>query len=326
MKPSASHAFALSLAENAPRRCTSTPYHGRNITTSRTIPLAAAIWSPRPSFEVSTESLLGFAVGFDAGAQPIQAPLDRRSSGARRTPAAPPGRLVRRTGARRGGSRGPSPPRAACRSARSASPWSPPPRRGSCARRPRSSARCARRARRGRAVRWRTHARAPTPRRAAGQTAAARARRSRRAPRAAAVSGVAGHQPDPHLRRISRTRFVQRRRSQLAANSSAPPTQTPSTAAITGTGAASTTRVRRWKPPIVASQAAASASSADWRSSPAEKWSPAPRSTIERTSAPRRRPRSRRRSRSSCRRPRRCGAPGGPRRSPVPCPARRSRR
>ena len=40
---------------------------------------------------------------------------------------------------------------------------------------------------------------------------------------------------------------MQRRRSQLAANSSAPPTQTPSTAAIAGTGAASTTRVRRWK-------------------------------------------------------------------------------
>ena len=40
-----------------------------------------------------------------------------------------------------------------------------------------------------------------------------------------------------------RTRSVHRRRSQLAANSSAPPTHTPSTAAIAGTGAASTTRV-----------------------------------------------------------------------------------
>ena len=43
----------------------------------------------------------------------------------------------------------------------------------------------------------------------------------------------------------SRMRSVQRRMSQLAANSSAPPTHTPSTAAIAGTGEASTTRVIR---------------------------------------------------------------------------------
>ena len=44
-----------------------------------------------------------------------------------------------------------------------------------------------------------------------------------------------------------RARSVARRRSQLAANSSAPPMQTPSMAASTGIGAASVTRVTRWK-------------------------------------------------------------------------------
>ena len=48
---------------------------------------------------------------------------------------------------------------------------------------------------------------------------------------------------------------MHRRRSQLAANSSAPPTHTPSTAATAGTGEASTTRVIRWKPSIVAAHA-----------------------------------------------------------------------
>ena len=81
----------------------------------------------------------------------------------------------------------------------------------------------------------------------------------------------------------SRTRLVHSRRSQLAANSSAPPTHTPSIAAIAGTGAASTTRVRRWKPSIVAAHASRSASIAACRSSPAEKCSPAPRRTMQRT-------------------------------------------
>ena len=52
---------------------------------------------------------------------------------------------------------------------------------------------------------------------------------------------------------------------------------------MAGTGEASTTRVIRWKPSIVAAHAAESASIADWRSSPAEKCSPAPRSTTQRT-------------------------------------------
>ena len=80
-----------------------------------------------------------------------------------------------------------------------------------------------------------------------------------------------------------RARSVPMRRSHEAANSSAPPMQTPSIAAITGTGEASTTRVRRWNSSIVAAKLAASASAASNRSSPAEKSSPAPRATRQRT-------------------------------------------
>ena len=84
-----------------------------------------------------------------------------------------------------------------------------------------------------------------------------------------------------------RTRLLQSRRSQLAANSSAPPTHTPSTTATTGTGAARTTRVIRWKASIVSAHAAVSASIAAWRSSPAEKCPPAPRTATMRTSVSR---------------------------------------
>ena len=82
-----------------------------------------------------------------------------------------------------------------------------------------------------------------------------------------------------------RARSVAMRRSQLAANSSAPPMHTPSIAASTGTGAAMATRVIRWKEAIVARHAASSASSAENRSSPAEKCSPAPRTTTQRTAS-----------------------------------------
>ena len=63
------------------------------------------------------------------------------------------------------------------------------------------------------------------------------------APRPMRTSGVA-----------KRERSVPMRRSQEAANSSAPPMQTPSIAAITGTGQASTTRVRRWNCSMVAAK------------------------------------------------------------------------
>ena len=92
------------------------------------------------------------------------------------------------------------------------------------------------------------------------------------APRPIRTSGVA-----------KRARSVPMRRSQEAANSSAPPMQTPSIAAITGTGEWNTTRVRRWNSSIVAAKLAASAAAASNRSSPAEKFSPAPRTTRQRT-------------------------------------------
>src|SRR4051794_5283726 len=74
------------------------------------------------------------------------------------------------------------------------------------------------------------------------------------------------------------------RRSHEAANSSAPPMQTPSIAAMTGTGDPSTTWVRRWNWPIVAAKASAPSPAASNRSSPAEKSVPAPRTTMQRTS------------------------------------------
>ena len=83
-----------------------------------------------------------------------------------------------------------------------------------------------------------------------------------------------------------RARSVAMRRSQLAANSSAPPMQTPSMAARTGTGAASVARVTRWKardrrrPRLAAWRRCAAK-----RSSPAEKCSPAPRATTQRTAS-----------------------------------------
>ena len=60
--------------------------------------------------------------------------------------------------------------------------------------------------------------------------------------------------------------------------------QTPSMAAITGTSDSSTTWVRRWNSSMVAANDSWSASAASNRSSPAEKSSPAPRTTMQRTS------------------------------------------
>ena len=71
--------------------------------------------------------------------------------------------------------------------------------------------------------------------------------------------------PIPTSGVAKRARSVPIRRSQLAANSSAPPMQTPSIAASTGTGAANVTRVRRWKAAIVAAQSPALAASCDLR-------------------------------------------------------------
>jgi hypothetical protein len=80
-----------------------------------------------------------------------------------------------------------------------------------------------------------------------------------------------------------RARSVAMRRSQLAANSRAPPMQTPSMAASTGTGAARVTLVTRWKARTVAAHDSGVASMAENRSSPAEKCSPAPRAMTQRT-------------------------------------------
>ena len=60
--------------------------------------------------------------------------------------------------------------------------------------------------------------------------------------------------------------------------------QTPSIAAMTGTSDSSTTWVRRWNSSMVAANDSWSASAASNRSSPAEKSSPAPRTTMQRTS------------------------------------------
>ena len=250
---------------------------------SRAIPLAAAIWSPRQSFDVSMR--VGFAT---RGLKPCSAvakrtdvpAAPRRSANARsaalassssnsRTPwwvsrsiASPEQRaealVEHRLGGRHGGAR-------------------------ACART--TSVQCSMRASSasgGDQFGGEPMPARPGRRRAARRRAAARARRSRRAPPgSSSVPALLATRPMPTSGVISSTRSVQRRRSQLAANSSAPPTHTPSTAAIAGTGAASTTRVSRWKPSIVAAQAAESASiAAECRSSPAEKWSPAPRSTI----------------------------------------------
>ena len=80
-----------------------------------------------------------------------------------------------------------------------------------------------------------------------------------------------------------RARSVAMRRSQLAANSSAPPMQTPSMAASTGTGAASVALRHALEGPTVAAHDSGVASMAANRSSPAEKCSPAPRATTQRT-------------------------------------------
>ena len=97
------------------------------------------------------------------------------------------------------------------------------------------------------------------------------------------VPALLATRPMPISGVSSRMRSLHRRMSQLAANSSAPPTQTPSTTAIAGRGLSSTTRVMRWNASIVAAQEVASALIAACRSSPAEKWSPAPRSTTQRS-------------------------------------------
>ena len=69
-----SQAFALSLAEKPPT-FTSTPYHGRNMTTRSTRPLPPAIISPRLSRDISTDfppqiALAESAVSDSAGSAP----------------------------------------------------------------------------------------------------------------------------------------------------------------------------------------------------------------------------------------------------------------
>ena len=127
----------------------------------------------------------------------------------------------------------------------------------------------------------------PGARRAPRRSAAARAPRSRRAPPAAAACpALLATRPMPTSGVISGTRSVQSRRSQLAANSSAPPTHTPSTAAIDRHrcgehDARQCAGSPRSSPPTRRCRPRAR----DCRSSPAEKWSPAPRSTTQRTAA-----------------------------------------
>ena len=84
------------------------------------------------------------------------------------------------------------------------------------------------------------------------------------------MPGVARHQPDPHLGRDqahalgAEPEVAARGELERAAHAH------PSITATTGTGAARTTRVMRWKASIVSAHAAVSASIAAWRSSPAE--------------------------------------------------------
>ncbi len=204
--------------------------------------------------------------------------------GGPRTPAAPLSRRPRRTGARRGGI-----------SRSIASPSSEPKRSLSIAL---VAATAAREVRENTSIQCSMRASsasgaissvanpcrsAQAPSRGSPPSSSSRAALSPSTSGSSSVPALLATRPMPTSGVISSTRSVQRRRSQLAANSSAPPTHTPSTAAIAGTAAASTTRVSRWKPSMVAAQAAESASSAEWRSSPAEKWSPAPRSTMQRT-------------------------------------------
>src|SRR5215207_5484806 len=72
MNPSASHALALALPPAIPPRLTSMPYHGRNSAISKTAPLAAAIWSPTESFDVSTRASLGLRPHSTSGTEPMQ--------------------------------------------------------------------------------------------------------------------------------------------------------------------------------------------------------------------------------------------------------------
>ena len=74
--------------------------------------------------------------------------------------------------------------------------------------------------------------------------------------------------------------------SQAAASSQAPPTQTPSTAAITGCGAATTSRVSRLKPVSAAAHSSGVSVAVSRRSSPEEKAPPSPWRTIARASEP----------------------------------------
>src|SRR4051812_20929991 len=99
------------------------------------------------------------------------------------------------------------------------------------------------------------------------------------------VPALVAASPMPTSGVPNRARSVAMRRSQLAANSSAPPMHTPSIAATTGTGTPSAARVRRWNAATVAAQASRSPSSAANRSSPAEKCSPAPLTTMQRTAS-----------------------------------------
>ena len=252
--------------------------------------------------------------------------IQRARSGARRTPAAPPGRRARRTGARRGGSRGPSPRRSSV------------PKRSfnialvaaTAARelREKTSIQCAMRS--SSSPGETSSVANPCSRAHSASRGSPRQQQLARAGLAEHLgqqqrAGVAGHQTDPDLRRDqpdavrAEAQVAARRELERAADADAVHRRDHGH------------RSRQHDPrealeaPIVASQAAASASSADCRSSPAEKWSPAPRSTI----AAHLRLRAGGLDRVGDRR-HRVDVPGVaarlavPARSAVPCPARRS--
>jgi hypothetical protein len=84
-------------------------------------------------------------------------------------------------------------------------------------------------------------------------------------------------QPKRELSEATRT-------SQAKASSNAPPTQTPSTAASTGCGAATTSRVSRLKLPTARAHSSGVRVDVSRRSSPADQEPPSPKRTIARAS------------------------------------------
>ena len=141
--------------------------------------------------------------------------------------------------------------------------------------------------------RWRS---AQSASRSAPVSSSSRAAVSPRTSGSSSVPALVATRPIPTSGVAKRARSVAMRRSQLAANSSAPPMQTPSIAARTGTGAASVTRVTRWKAAMVAAQLAASRRAP--RTGRRRPRSARPRRARRCSGRPRRRPRPRARRRS----------------------------